>query len=64
MTGKNAKYIEHRGVNDTPDNDREIVMEGDEAVYQEYAYGPAPQAKQEEKPHRGCRQGVSERGSP
>jgi len=50
MTGKNAKYIEHRGVNATPDNDREIVMEGDEAVYQEYAYGPAPQDKQEEKP--------------
>ena len=41
MTGKNAQYIEHRGVNATPDNDREIRMEGDEAVYQEYAYGQA-----------------------
>lgn len=50
MTGKNAQYIEHRGVNATPDNDREIVMEGDEAVYQEYAYGQPPQAKQQEEP--------------
>ncbi len=50
ITGKNAQYIEHRGVNATPDNDREILMEGDEAVYQEYAYGQATQAKQEEKP--------------
>ena len=39
MTGKNAQYIEHRGVNATPDSDREIRMEGDEAVYQEFAYG-------------------------
>lgn len=46
MTGKNAHYIEHRGVNATPDNDREIVMEGTEAVYQEYAYGQASHAKQ------------------
>lgn len=43
MTGKNALYIEHRGVNATPDNDREIRMEGDEAVYQEYAYGQTGQ---------------------
>ena len=39
MTGKNAQYIERRGAYATPDNDREIIMEGDEAVYQEYAYG-------------------------
>ena len=39
MTGKNAQYIEQRGAYATPDNDREIIMEGDEAVYQEYAYG-------------------------
>ena len=38
MTGKNAQYIEHRGANATTDNDREIKMEGDEAVYREYAY--------------------------
>lgn len=44
MTGKNVQYIEHRGVNATPDNDREIYMEGDEAVYKEYAYGQAHQA--------------------
>jgi hypothetical protein len=50
MTGKNAQYVEHRGVNATPDNDREIRMEGDEAVYQEYAYGQASQPKQEDKP--------------
>ncbi len=49
MTGKNAQYIEHRGVNATPDNDREIRLEGDEAVYQEYAYGQAPQTKHEDK---------------
>ena len=39
MTGKNAQYIERRGAYVAPDNDREIIMEGDEAVYQEYAYG-------------------------
>jgi hypothetical protein len=50
MTGKNAQYVEHRGVNVTPDNDREIRMEGDEAVYQEYAYGQASQPEQEDKP--------------
>lgn len=50
MTGKNAQYIEHRGVNATPDNDREICMEGDEALYQEYIYGQTPQTKQEDKP--------------
>lgn len=49
MTGKNAQYIEHRGVNADPDNDREICMEGDEALYQEYIYGQTPQAKQEDK---------------
>ena len=50
MTGKNAQYVEHRGINVTPDNDREIRMEGDEAVYQEYAYGQAAQPRQEDKP--------------
>lgn len=50
MTGKNAQYIEHRGVNATPDKDREVYLEGDEAVYKEYIYGQAHQAKQEEKP--------------
>lgn len=43
MTGKNAKYIEHRGVNATPDNDREIRLEGEDAEYQEYIYGQAGQ---------------------
>ena len=41
MTGKNAQYIERRGAYATPDYEREIFMEGDEAVYQEYAYGQA-----------------------
>ena len=50
MTGKNAQYIEHRGVNAILDNDREIYLEGDDAVYQEYAYGQAHQAKQKDKP--------------
>ena len=54
MTGKNAQYIEHRAVNATPDQDREIRMEGDEAVYREYAYGQAEQgARQPEEPADG-----------
>ena len=50
MTGKHAKYIEHRGLNAKPDFDREINLEGDEAEYQEYIYGQATQTKQEENP--------------
>lgn len=50
MTGKNAKYIEHRAANATPDDDRDIRLEGEDAEYQEYAYGQASQPKQEEKP--------------
>lgn len=50
MRGKNAKYIERRAADATPDNEREIIMEGDEAVYQEYAYGQNSQPKQEERP--------------
>ena len=50
MTGKNAKYIEHRAADATPDNDRDIRLEGDDAEYQEYAYGQASQPKHEEKP--------------
>lgn len=50
MRGKNAQYIERRAADATPDNEREIIMEGDEAVYQEYAYGQNSQPKQEEKP--------------
>ena len=46
MTGRNARYIEHRGVNATPDGDREIRMEGEDAVYQEYAYGQAGQREE------------------
>ena len=48
MTGRNAKYIEHRAAHATPDNDREIRMEGEEAEYQEFAYGQASQPQQEE----------------
>ncbi len=48
LTGRNARYIEHRAVNATPDNDREIRMEGDEAVYQEYAYGTAGQQSRQQ----------------
>ena len=51
MTGRKAQYIEHRAVNSTPDDNREIRMEGEEAVYQEYAYGQAaPQTQQYEAP--------------
>ena len=49
MTGRNAQYVEHRGVNATPDGDREIRMEGEEAVYTEYAYGQ-PGAREQEEP--------------
>ena len=51
MTGRKAQYIEHRGVNATPDQDRDIRMEGEEAVYREYVYGQAaPQTQQHEEP--------------
>ena len=51
MTGRNAQYIEHRAANATLDDDREIRMEGDEAVYQEYAYGqPEKQAQRQGEP--------------
>ena len=49
MTGKNAQYIEHRGANTTPDNDREILMKGDEAVYQEFVTDNLPEKKKEPK---------------
>jgi hypothetical protein len=49
MTGRNAQYIEHRAANATPDDNREILMEGDEAVYREYAYGKAEPAQQQEE---------------
>lgn len=49
MTGKNAQYIEHRAADATPGDDREIRMEGDEAVYQEYVNGQFSQSKEEEK---------------
>lgn len=39
ITGRKAQYEEHRGVNSSDDTDREIRMEGEEAVYREYAYG-------------------------
>ena len=48
MTGRNARYEEHRAANATPDNDREIRMEGEDAVYQEYAYGQAAQREEPE----------------
>jgi hypothetical protein len=44
MTGRNAKYVEHRGANATPTDDRDIRLEGEEAVYCEYAY---PDAKEQ-----------------
>lgn len=50
MTGRNAQYIEHRAANATQDDDRDIRMEGDEAVYQEYAYGQAEPAQKQEEP--------------
>lgn len=50
MRGMNAQYIEHRAADAAPDNEREIIMEGDEAVYQEYAYGQDSHSKDEEKP--------------
>ena len=49
MTGRNAQYIEHRAANAKSDNDREIRMEGEEAVYREYAYGQAGQQTQQQE---------------
>lgn len=49
MTGKNAKYVEHRAADAKPDNDRDIRLEGEDAEYQEFIYGKADQARQEEK---------------
>ena len=45
MTGKNAQYIERRGAYTTPNNNREIIMEGDEAVYQEFVTDNLPVKK-------------------
>ena len=54
MTGRNAQYVEHRAANATPDDDREIRMEGEEAIYREYAYGQAGrQTQQQEEPSDG-----------
>ena len=50
MTGKNAKYTEHRAADATPDNDRDIRMEGENAEYQEYAYGRAGRQAQQQEP--------------
>ena len=51
MTGRNAQYIEHRAANARPDDDREIRMDGDEAVYREYAYGqPGQPTQRQEEP--------------
>lgn len=50
MTGKNAKYIEHRAADAAPDNDRDIRLEGEDAEYQEFAYGQTSQPQQEKKP--------------
>ena len=48
MTGSKAQYIEHRAANATSDDDRDIRMEGEEAVYQEYAYGQTTQRAQQQ----------------
>ena len=50
MTGKNAKYIEHRAADATPDNERDIRMEGENAEYQEYAYGRTGRQAQQQGP--------------
>ena len=50
MRGKNAQYIERRAADATPDNEREIIMDGDEAVYQEFAYGQTSQPPKEDNP--------------
>ena len=49
LTGKNARYIEHRGADATPDDDREIRMEGDDAQYEEHAYGSTESPMQQQK---------------
>jgi len=42
MTGDEAQYIEHRGANALPDDDREIRMEGLHARYEENTAAQAP----------------------
>ena len=42
MIGKNALYTERRAV-DMKDDDREVIMEGDNAQYQEFVEGTAAQ---------------------
>ena len=49
LTGKNARYIEHRGADAPPDDDREIRMEGDDAQYEEHAYGSTESPMQQQK---------------
>ena len=49
MTGRNARYIEHRGAAAAPDDDREIRMEGEEARYEEHAYGPSESFAQQQR---------------
>ena len=47
MTGRNARYVEHRGMNATPDNDRDIRLEGEDALYEEFAYGQTAKPEEE-----------------
>jgi hypothetical protein len=59
MTGRFARYEEHRGANTMPSDDRDIRLEGEEAIYREYAY---PSKKEQEAGEKGLEDRYNERG--
>lgn len=56
MKGRNARYIEHRGANAVPDRDREILLEGEDAVYQEIMGTVSVSPDEDSEPTEICRQ--------
>ena len=59
MTGRFARYEEHRGANTMPSDDRDIRLEGEEAIYREYAY---PSKKEQEDRNEEHEDRYNERG--
>ena len=59
MTGRFARYEEHRGANTMPSDDRDIRLEGEEAIYREYAY---PSKKEQGAGEKGQEDRYNERG--
>lgn len=59
MTGRFARYEEHRGANTMPSDGRDIRLEGEEAIYREYAY---PSKKEQGAGEKGQEDRYNERG--